>query len=376
MTPATPETADLPPLVAAQHRAMPYTRLTDCGMDPADARRLLADTAAGTPWQDAAAALARTQLERARVSEGAGHRTTARQAYRHASAAWMFAQMAYQTDTAEKRELYARHTAATAALAPGVERVEITHHDSVLGGWLCLPEAATPRATVIVWGGLSGWGAAYLPVADAYTARGLACLLAEGPGQGESRLRHGLYVDEHVTEGFARFVDLVEADPRLGGAIGVQGISFGGLFAAHLAAADPRVGAVVVNGAPAAPTVPEFRTAREQMAAVVGTDDLARVTEVMDALRFDPDEHRITCPLLLLHGGQDPLARYEDQEPFLRAADPARATVRVWPDGEHTLYNHAAERDALTGDWFADHLTGQGTPKGQGGENRWSSEEG
>ncbi|KUO06993.1 alpha/beta hydrolase family protein [Streptomyces sp. DSM 15324] len=364
MTAAVPGTASLSPLVAAQHRAMPFTRLTDCGMDPADARRLLADTAAGTPWQDAAATVAERQWERARSAEEAGHRTTARQAYRHASAAWMFAQMAHQTDSVEKRDLYARHTAATAALAPAVERVEIPHRDGRLGGWLCLPPAGEAQATVIVWGGLSGWGAAYLPVADAYTARGLACLLAEGPGQGESRLRHGLYVDERVTEGFARFVDLVEADPRLGGALGVQGVSFGGLFAAHLADADPRVGAVVVNGAPAAPTVPEFRTAREQMAAVVGTDELDRVTEVMDALRFDPAKHRITCPLLLLHGGRDPLARYEDQEPFLRAADPATATVRIWPDGEHTLYNHAAERDALTGDWFTDHLTGQGTPKG------------
>jgi alpha-beta hydrolase superfamily lysophospholipase len=355
--------AALPPPVAAQHRAMPFTRLTDCGMDPADARRLLADTTAGIPWQDATAMIADVQLERARVAEASGHRTTARQAYRFASAALMFAQMAYQSDSAEKRELYVRHTAATAALVPGVERVEIPHRGGDLGGWLCLPQTAPPRATVIVWGGLSGWGAAYLPLGDAYTARGLACLLAEGPGQGESRLRHGLYVDEHVTEGFARFVDLVEADPRLGGAIGVQGVSFGGLFAAHLAAADPRVGAVVVNGAPAVPTVPEFRTAREQMAAMVGTDDLGRVAEVMGSLRFDPDKHRITCPLLLLHGGQDPLARYEDQEPFLRAAEPATATVRIWPDGEHTLYNHAAERDALTADWFTDHLVGQATPK-------------
>jgi alpha-beta hydrolase superfamily lysophospholipase len=118
---------------------------------------------------------------------------------------------------------------------------------------------------------------------------------------------------------------------------------------------------VVVNGAPAVPTVPEFRTAREQLSAVAGTDERGRLTAVMDSLRFDPDKHRITCPLLLLHGTQDPLVRYEDQEPFLRAADPATSTVRIWPDGEHTLYNHAAERDALTGDWFVDRLAGRGT---------------
>ncbi|WP_329600137.1 lysophospholipase [Streptomyces pseudovenezuelae] len=353
---------ELPPLAAAQHRAMPYTRLTDCGMDPANARQLLADTAAGAPWPDAAAAIADGQLVRARRAAEAGHEVTARQAYRFASAALMFAQMGYQTDTPHKRELYARHTTATAALTPGVERVEIPYRDGVLCGWLCLP-AVPPRATVVVWGGLSGWGAGYLQVAEAYTARGLACLLAEGPGQGESRLRHGLYADEQVTEGFARFVDMAEADPRLRGPVGIQGVSFGGLFAAHLAATDPRVGAVVINGAPATPKVPEFRTAREQMAALVGTEDLDRVAEVMDSLRFGLDTHRIPCPLLLLHGGQDPLAHYRDQEPFLLAADPATATVKIWPDGEHTLYNHAAERDAYTGDWFTDHLVSRGPSK-------------
>lgn len=363
MTTGNPEAqAELPPQVLAQHRAMPFTRLTDCGMDPADARTLLADSAAGTPWEDVATALGEAQLERARNAAESGHRVTARQAYRFASAAFNFAQMAYQTDTEQKRELYARHTEATAALTEfpeaHLERVQIPYRDGVLGGWLQLPPSGTAPATVIVWGGLSGWGAAYLRVADAYTERGLACLLAEGPGQGESRLRHGLYIDERVTEGFARFVDVVEEDPRLGGAIGVHGNSFGGLFAAHLAAADPRVGAVLVNGAPARPVLPDFRTAREQMIGVIGTEDPDRLTEVVAGLRFDPDKHRIGCPLLLLHGGQDPVARYEDQEPFLHAADPATTTVRGWPDGQHTLYNHATERDALTGDWFSDRLLG------------------
>ncbi|MFF5253245.1 alpha/beta hydrolase family protein [Streptomyces leeuwenhoekii] len=162
-------------------------------------------------------------------------------------------------------------------------------------------------------------------------------------------------------QGFARFLDLVEADTRLGSAIGIQGNSFGGLFAVHLAAADPRVAAVLVNGAPASPIVPGFRSAREQMAAVVGTEDLDRVAEVMDGLRFGPHKHRIDCPLLVLHGGQDPLARYEDQEPFPHAAAPADRSVRVWPDGEHTLYNHATERNAFAGDRFTDHLIGQDT---------------
>ena len=207
-----------------------------------------------------------------------------------------------------------------------------------------------------------GWaqrvGAAYLGVADALTARGLACLLVEGPGQGEPRLLDGLYLDEHVADGFARFLDAVGDDPRLGEAVGVQGNSFGGLFVARLAAQDPRVGACIVNGAPAVPELPPFRTARDQIAAAIGTRDEHRLTTVLDRLRFDPARHRIDCPVLVLHGGADPLVPDPAiQRPF--AAGP-RGELRIWADGEHTLYNHAGERDALTSDWFADQLAATG----------------
>ncbi|MFF3501037.1 helix-turn-helix domain-containing protein [Streptomyces sp. NPDC003247] len=341
MTPDEHSMPELPALVAAQHRAMPFTRLVDYGMDHADARQLLSDTVAGMQWQDSAVILAETQLERAGQAETAGHHTTAHQSYRFAAAAFMFAQMAYQTDTPDKRDLYARHTAATASAAacrtsrgPAVERVTVPYRDGILNGWLCLPRTRETRATVIVWGGLSGWGAAYAPIADAYTARGMACLLAEGPGQGTSRLTHGLYVDERVTDGFARFLDLVEADSRLTGPIGVQGMSFGGLFAAHLAAADSRVAAVVVNGAPATPAVPQFRTAREQMSAVVGTEDLDKVSGIMNSLRFDPDEHRIGCPLLLLHGGRDALAlSTRTRSPSCAEPPPGRGPYAPGPMG-------------------------------------------
>ncbi len=180
-----------------------------------------------------------------------------------------------------------------------------------------------------------------------------------GIGQGEPRLVDRLYVDEHVADGFARFLDVVEGEARLGAAVGVQGNSFGGLFAAHLAAQDRRVGACVVNGAPSTPQLPPFRAARAQFAAALGTDDEAQMTAVLERLRFDPVRHPIDCPVLVLHGGADPLVPDPAiQAPFTEAAGP-RGELRTWPDGEHTLYNHAPERDALVADWFADHLTPQ-----------------
>jgi alpha-beta hydrolase superfamily lysophospholipase len=350
----------LPAAVAAQHRAMPFTRLVDCGMDSADARSLLSRTADGEPWEEVAADLGEAQHQRSLGAARAGHAVTALEAARCATAAFLFAQMAHNVDDDHKRDRYRRYVEElghVAALStPAIDRIEIPYGQGRLVGWLCLPASGRADATVVVWGGLSGWGAAYLPIADALNRRGLACLLAEGPGQGEARLEHGLFVDEHVAAGFGRFLDHVLADPRLGIAVGVQGNSFGGLFAALLAAADQRVGACVVNGAPSAPFVPEYRSAREQIFAALGTQDEERAGAVLGALAFDGRRAPVTAPLLVLHGGLDRLVTEEEQRRFLAGADPDRSCLRSWPDGEHTLYNHAAERNALTADWFAEKL--------------------
>lgn len=393
------------PHVEALHRAMPYTRLVDCGMNPADARTLLAATADGRSWIAVASELAGRRALAGETALASGRRLTASQSYRWAVGAALFAQMAEEADTLLKRDLYRRYTRLFGKVAelrePAVERVEIPYRDGLLVGWLCLPPSGEAAATVVLWGGLSGWGANYLRAADALNARGLACLLAEGPGQGEPRLEHGLFIDEDAVDGFARFLDVVAADPRLGDAIGVQGNSFGGLFAAHLAARDARVGACVVNctpgGAPSEPGVGQARvpaqgqhaapagapaatsasaqaptplqaTAQDpaptpppspalaQLTAATGTRDGARIAAVLGGLRFDPAVHRIDRPLLALHGGADPLVPDTGSVAlFAQAAGPL-GELRSWPDGEHTLYNHAEERDALVADWFAERL--------------------
>ena len=126
-----------------------------------------------------------------------------------------------------------RRVARVAELGePAIERVEVPWREGRLVGWLYLPPSGRAAATVVVWGGRSGWGAAYLGAADVLTARGLACL----------------------------------------------------------------------------------------------------------------------------HGGADPLVPDGAvQAPFAEAAGDL-GELRMWPDDEHTLNNHARERDAALGDWFSDHL--------------------
>ena len=316
--------------------AMPVTRLLDCGMDYADAiahararRRASPGTWRPRPW--------RGQFARAGQAERAGHPVTARDAQEKAIACLLFAQMAYNDDTPRKRWLYARLSAATrrlAGLSGPVERVELPFNGARLIGWLVRPRARA-RGTVIVFGGQSGWGMAYWPIARQLAARGLATLLAEGAGP-ETRLEQRIHVDVDMAAAYRCFVDRVVGDPSLGRA-GIWGNSVGGLWAASTAAADPRIAACCVNGALAAPSLLPFRTFVEQAAAMLGSADLDAVAANFVRMRFDARRDRIGCPLLVIHGGADPLIKLADQQPFLDAAPTALGTLKVWEDGEHDL---------------------------------------
>ena len=70
----TPEPS---PFTTAQQRAMPVTRLLDCGMDYADATALHARTLAEEHWDVVAEALADAQFARVALAASAGHLKTA-----------------------------------------------------------------------------------------------------------------------------------------------------------------------------------------------------------------------------------------------------------------------------------------------------------
>lgn len=343
----------------ALQRAMPMTRLLDCGMDYSDAAQLFKRTNEGNAWDVEAESLAAAQLERAAKAAERDQMATAMDCQAWAIANLVFAQMALNFDTPRKRDLYGQLTQASHQLAAWsgnqIERVELPFANACLVGWLVRPQVDRILGTVVLFGGQSGWGIAYLPIARALARRGVATLLAEGPGQGETRLTQGIYLDTDVTYAYQQFVSYVTNDPSLG-AVGIWGNSIGGLWAAKTAAADSRIQACCVNGAFAHPRLLPFRTFTEQAAAMLGDEDEAAIQRNFDRLSLRPEQDKMGCALLVLHGGEDPLIRLEDQQPFIEAATGDNATLKVWLDGEHTIYNHASERTSFVADWFAEQF--------------------
>jgi alpha-beta hydrolase superfamily lysophospholipase len=340
-------------------RAVPVTRMVDYGVPLGDAQSVHALTSEPEShvWDVVCEILAQRHADLAEHSEAAGRMRTAAQAWRASFALLQCAQLAYNEDVPRKVDLYERsHTAVRryARLCHDLSHFELASTAGALYGWMVQPAREKARGAVLVMGGLSGWGAAYLDMARALTARGLTAILVEGPGQGMVRLRHGVHMTAETLPLLSAFVDL--AADHGAGRFGVWGNSFGGLFAARLAAHDARLQATCVNGAPPVPEVPSFRTAREQMAAAFGTRDDMALAARLQSLAVDAARHRTAGSVLVVQGGRDPLLPLGAQDAFLSLAAPGRGATLTWQDGQHTIYNHAQERNARVADWFAEQL--------------------
>ncbi len=348
----------------AARRALPIQRLIGNGMDYADAAGLHAAAARGFAWTGAACWAGEANLQRARAATG---RVTKRRHLFHAAACFRFAQSVLMRDTPEKAAIYIRaleaFTGGAELAEPAYDKVSIPWAGGPLLGWLIRPVGVSAPPVVITFGGADGWREEYHNGALALRDRGVATLLLDGPGQGETRIlghvRFPLGGEPTPIEGaFSAVVTFLLRDSRVGERVGIWGNSLGGTLAALTASADHRLTACCVNGGSADPVrmlarFPRLATRLGAMTGVVGSD---AARDMLQALTLPPEANRITCPLLVLHGGADPLFSVEEAVAIAQGAPAADRQVLLWDDGDHCLYNHTFEKHALIADWFSARL--------------------
>lgn len=351
----------------AHKRAMPLQRLSGNGMDYADVVALYAAVDTGVPWDEAAEQLGKANVERAEEAATAGHSISARSWWLAASCCFRVGQVVLE-DSDRKRELFIKmmdaYGAAVALGDPPTEHLHIPYRDGELGGWLVLPPApslrdSTPAPVVVIFGGFDGWREEYHVAATYLHQRGIATLLLDGPGQGESRLFGNLVLDHDFTKAFATVLDHLAGDPRLGRA-GMWGNSMGGYLAAAVAAADDRVAACCVNGGTVRPAeiLDRYPRFTSKVQPLLGIPDPDEARDAMGGYVLGPDElTALTCPLLVLHGTPDQVFLVENARQLFDLAGSTDKTWREWADGDHCIYNHSHEKHTLVADWFADRLT-------------------
>ena len=349
----------------AQLRAAPLERLLAYGLEPSDALCLRALVGQGSSWTDAGLRVAHAQLAAARTAELAGLTAAGRQHLLAAAVAANVAQLMMAGNSEQRRDIYrlsadarGRWLAGQGGQGGQAGQLEVPGADGELDVTWLRPAAPGPAPVVAIWGGTSGWGIVYRKCAQALLDVGIAVALVELPGQGLPRLLHGAVLGPGFNATAGRLVAALRDAPFSDGRVGLWGQSMGGLLAAQVASRVPGVSACCVTGGPATPsrTPRPFTRPRQLWADMLGQPVPEGAGPSGQGAEFDFAEgQRIGCPVLVIHGGRDPLVTEQESAAFAAAgADPSRLVI--WPDEGHCVYGRSAERDVLVAAWFREVL--------------------
>jgi pimeloyl-ACP methyl ester carboxylesterase len=357
--PAPAEAAALGKVTEAQLRAAPLERLLDYGLAPSDALCLRDLVGQGWPWSDAGLRITRAHLAAGQAADQAGLTEVRQQHLLAAAVSANVAQLMMAGDGEERRDVYRLSADSRNRWLTGQDeragRLAVPGADGERDvTWLC-PAGAERTPVVALWGGTSGWGIVYRRCAQALLDAGLSVALVELPGQGGPRLLSGKVLGPGFYTTARHLVEALRDAPFSSGRVGVWGQSMGGLLAAQVASRLPLVGACCVTSGPAsmAHGVRLSSRQRQLWADMLGrpADDTAGLSEEFS---FGAGQ-RIGCPVLVVHGGRDPLVTEAESAAFAAAgAEPSRLVV--WPDEGHCVYGRGQERDVLVAAWFRDVL--------------------
>ena len=299
--------------------------------------------------------------ELAETAEAAGRLVTAGEAWRRAALCWHWGKFVFTDHPQEQRAAHERTVACfrrgAATLSPPAEPVRVPYAGTTLAGYLRVPPGRPQLPPVVIMiPGLDSVKEELQATAEHLLARGLAVIAIDGPGQGEAE--YELPIEpayERVTTAVADYLkgrDDVDPDR-----LGVFGVSLGGYYAARSAAYEPRVRAAVELAGPYQwdldwDLLPaQTRTTFQHRS---GAGSPAEARERAAALTLEDAAARITCPLLVAHGGQDRLVPPYHAERLAREAPGAE--LLMYPDGSHGVTNHAFESRAAMADWLAARL--------------------
>ena len=217
---------------------------------------------------------------------------------------------------------------------PRLEHVEIPYAGTSLPAIYVHAESANRKVPAMVF--FDGLDVTkeiqyFKGVAD-LAARGIACLIVDGPGNGES-IRFRKFYLRHDTEHYATPVfDWLAARPEIDERrIGVMAISLGGYYAPRAAAFEPRYACCIAWGAQwdyekiwrerferlARADMPSLSVASQHITWIVNAPSQEEALKRLEPFKLDGVVQRIACPFLMLHGeGDEQIPLKEAQKCF------------------------------------------------------------
>ena len=322
---------------------------------------------------------------RGRAAEQAGHKETAAGCLLRATRYYQTGERLLLPKSQRGLDVYAKSVksfrdAAAMLRRPRIETVEVPYEGASLPALLVHPDpdvaGKNPAPLMVYFDGFDvtkelQYGYA---VAD-LAARGVGCLIVDGPGNGESvRLRDLPLIAETERYGAAAYDYIAgrkEFDPKR---IGVMALSLGGYYAPRVASLDRRYACCVAWGAQwdyyevwrrrfealeSGKTL-SLSVAPDHLYWVLGAADHNAAMKTLEGFRLDGIVQQMTCPFLLLHGEADEQISMADANKCFDAVGSKQKTFRVFTR-EEGGHHHCQVDDITHGvtvmwDWIVDTL--------------------
>jgi dienelactone hydrolase len=257
---------------------------------------------------------------------------------------------------------------------PGMERVEVPYEGGTLPALFLKAEGgAGPAPTVVVFDGMDNCKEMSVLFAGLeFSKRGFNTLAIDGPGQGETLRLRGLYArHDYEVPGAAAF-DYVasrrDVDPRK---VVVMGYSFGGYYAARIAALEKRYIAGVAMGAlhwdlHAWQAEIKRRQEADPKSTPQSTFHFRWIMGCLDdpqaaldqAKRFSLVDvaPKINCPFLVVHGADDKVVPVASAHKLFEAIGAKRKALKVLTAAEGGSYHAQADNRQVGIDCIADWI--------------------
>lgn len=285
-----------------------------------------------------------------------------------------------ESDSAYRRGVACFRDAAGFIGDPVIESVEIPYEGTTLPALYVHaadePGSSRPAPAMVYFDGFDiTKELQYLKGVPDLVARGIACLIVDGPGNGEAIRFRGLPL-HHETERYATpAYEWLAARPDIDSSrIGVMAVSLGGYYAPRAAAFEPRFACCVAWGAQwdyhetwlrrleriDRGDNPSLSVPWHHLLWVLGTSTREESLAKLANYRLDGVVQKIRCPFLLLHGEGDEQIPLDDAQRCFDAVGSERKTLRVFTR-EEGGYHHCQTDNLSIGiadmwDWVEDTL--------------------
>ena len=207
-------------------------------------------------------------------------------------------------------------------------------------------------------------------VAD-LVARGIACLIVDGPGNGESIRFRNLYL-RHDTEHYATpAYEYLAARPEIDAKrIGVMAISLGGYYAPRAAAFEQRYACCLAWGAQwdyqkiwldrferlSRSVTPALSVASKHIEWVLNASSQDDAMQRLAPFKLDGVVQKITCPFLMLHGEGDEQIPLAEAQKCFDAVGSKQKTMKIFTREEggyhHCQIDNQSICSAAMWDWL------------------------